>query len=94
MMSQLNPLTGSIMQTPQVQRDLAADKSRQLRQAEAIRKNGADQEDQDEPHVRSAEELEPVSDRHTDGHPRRKNKSPHKSDPAAPDDAPGLDLKA
>jgi hypothetical protein len=93
-MSQLNPLTGSIMQAPQVQRDLAADKSRQLRQAQELRKNGAAQEDQEEPHVESAEELEPISDRHTGSHPRRKNKPQHKSDASAPDDAPGLDLKA
>lgn len=93
-MSQLNPLTGSIMQAPQVQRDLAADKSRQLRQAQEVRKNGSDQEDQDEPHVESAEQLEPISDRHSDTHPRRQSKPPHKSNPSGQDDAAGLDLKA
>jgi hypothetical protein len=93
-MSQLNPLTGSIVQAPQVQRNLAAEKSRQLRQAQELRRNGAAPEDQDEPHVASAEELDPISDRPADSQKRRKPKTAHHSDPSDQDDTQGLDLKA
>jgi hypothetical protein len=93
-MSQLNPLTGSVVQAPQVQRNLAAEKSRQMRHAQELRRGGGSEDDQEEPQVASAEELDPISD-HRDGkQPRRKPKAPHKNNPTDPDPADGLDLKA
>jgi hypothetical protein len=92
-MSQLNPLTGSIVQAPQVQRNLAAEKSRQIRQAQELRRGGAAQDDHDEPQVASAEELDPISD-HRGDNPRREPKTPHKNHPTNSENTEGLDLTA
>jgi hypothetical protein len=94
-MSQLNPLTGSVVQAPQVQRNLAADKSRQMRQAQELRRGGAAQDEQEQPQVASAEELDPISDHPDDHPPRRQPRSPHQDNPTdGSDGGEGLDLKA
>ena len=94
-MSQINPLTGSVVQAPQVQRDQATEKSRQMRQAQELRRGGQTEEDQYEPHVASPEELDPASDHREESQPRPKSKPRHKDQsPDEQDASGGLDLTA
>ncbi len=68
-MSQINPFTGSILQTPQVQRQQSADKDRQARRAQDLAKDTALADDRLEHQVESSEELKPV--REDQRHERR-----------------------
>ncbi|HVT89809.1 MAG TPA: hypothetical protein VHD56_13220 [Tepidisphaeraceae bacterium] len=61
-MSQINPFTSSILQSPQVQRQQAADKDRQLRKAVERSRDSSLDEDQLEHQVESSEELTPIHD--------------------------------
>ncbi|MDB5172598.1 MAG: hypothetical protein JWN51_1371, partial [Phycisphaerales bacterium] len=56
-MSQLNPLSGSILGSVQAQRQMAVDKERQLRRARALEKNIAARDDELEHQVESSEEV-------------------------------------
>jgi hypothetical protein len=92
-MSQINPFTGSILQSTQVQRQQAAEKDRQVRRAQEQARNSALSEDTVEHQVESAEELHPVNEEQR--HERRFKRSKHRSEgkPDA-DEPPGLDLTA
>src|SRR3954469_550723 len=72
-MSQINPFTGSVLQAPQVQRQQATDKDRQLRRAIDQQKDAALQGEQMEHQVESAEELTPINDQDTPD-PRKRKK--------------------
>jgi len=85
-MSQLNPLTGSIVQTPLVQQQQTDQKTRQLRRAEELRKNIAARDDQTEHQVESTDRLAAIEDSHENPQQRR-GKS--KRRPAAPEDDTG-----
>jgi hypothetical protein len=94
-MSQINPFTGSILQTTQAQRLQATDKDRQVRRAREIVKNSALTEDQLEHQVESSEELTPT-DKEQKHERRFKRPKHHAPDPKSkPDDEePHLDLTA
>jgi hypothetical protein len=93
-MSQINPFTGSILQAPQVQRQQAADKDRQLRRAVDQEKNSALQGDRLEHQVESSEELSPIHDDDTpDPRKRRKQQQTKPREPDAQDQS-HLDVTA
>jgi hypothetical protein len=91
-MSQLNPITASILQTPGVQRQQSADKSRQLRQAQETER--AAEEDIPEA-VPDADDLSEV---HDQARNPRKGKKPYTAKQKPQDDEPEegsqLDLRA
>ena len=78
-MSQINPFTNSIVQAPQVQRQQATEKDRQLRRAVDQQKNAALQGDRLEHQVESAEELAEIHDQDTPD-PRKRKKQTHGGD--------------
>jgi hypothetical protein len=61
-MTQINPLAGSIVQSPMVQRQQAAEKDRQVRQARDVEKNSALHGDELEHQVESAQAITPIHD--------------------------------
>ena len=74
-MSQINPFMGSILGTPQAQRQQAVEKDRQVRQVSDTRKDAALFGDELEHQVESSEELSPI---HEDqSHERRFKKPKH-----------------
>ena len=95
-MTQINPFTGSILQAPQVQRQQAAEKDRQLRRVTDQEKNSALQGDQREHQVESSEELAAIHDQDTPD--PRKRRKPQKTRDAnanhAGDDEQHLDVTA
>jgi hypothetical protein len=95
-MSQINPITGSIMQEPIVQRGQAMDKARQIRHAQDTRKNAAASGDEEvEESVSSPDELPPVGDEHQHRQSRKKNYGPRRpNDPDPQDEGDNLDLTA
>ena len=95
-MSQLNPILGSIMQTPMVQRGQEMDKARQIRHAQDARKNtAASGEEEVEESVSSPDELPAVGDEH---HNRQNRKNTYTRqrppEPEVEDEGDGLDLTA
>jgi hypothetical protein len=95
-MSQINPFTGSILQTPQVQRQQSVDKDRQVRRVQDLAKNTALADDRLEHQVESSEELKPI---HEDQRHERRFKRPlhrqHKSkDDSSDNEEPHVDLTA
>jgi hypothetical protein len=96
-MSQINPFTNSILSTPQAQQTRALEKDQQLRKSREKIRNTALDEDTDEQHVESAEEVQPIN-RH-DEHERNFKRSRHKGkhdhdDNHDGDENPHLDLTA
>lgn len=93
-MSQINPFTASVLQTPQVQRQQSVDKDRQVRRAAELAKNTALADDQMEHQVESAEELTPLTE---EQRRERRFKKPthHKPKPdTTEDDESHLDIQA
>jgi hypothetical protein len=95
-MSQLNPLTASILQAPSVQRNMETDKARQLRQDEDKLKNSAATQDEEvDESVHSPDELKPSGDEHHKDKQRKNTYTRHKPpEPENPDDGASLDLTA
>ena len=92
-MSQINPFTGSILQSTQVQRQQATEKDRQVRRAAEKVRNAALTDDAAEHQVESSEELRPI---HEDQRHERRFKRPTHKGQAKPEDDqdPHLDLTA
>jgi hypothetical protein len=81
-MSQINPITGSILQAPTIQRQQEIQKASQIRQAQAQRKNSAAADEEDvELSISSPDGLPPVGDeqqgRQQGSYSRRQPKNPH-----------------
>jgi len=90
-MDYLNPITGSILQGPQASQQQSADKARQLRRQRQMQRNIAEQDEQLEYQVESAEELSAIrEDRDSDHHRRRPSQEPSDKD----SDEPHIDLTA
>jgi hypothetical protein len=95
----VNQIAGSLAQSVVVTRQQSADKSRQIRRAQALRKDIATPGDSFEHKVESAEELTPTHDEQN-----RQPPSPRKSKPkpshrrdgsgSSAGDAPQIDLTA
>jgi hypothetical protein len=79
-MTDINPLTSSILQTPLVQKQQTSEKARQLRLAQEMKRNVAAGQDDDESEhkVESSEELTPVDDDHSNPQSRRDKSKPRK----------------
>jgi len=90
-MTDFNPLSGSILGSAQAQHHVEAEKTRQVRRAQALRKNVALQDDQLEHQVESSEELTPIHDEY-EGQGQQEPRQPKKQK----DDGenPHIDLKA
>jgi hypothetical protein len=93
-MSQINPFTGSILQSTQAQRQQATEKDRQVRRAQEQVRNSSLTEDTVEHQVESSEELHPVQDdqRHERRFKRSKQQQHSQTDDG--DNDTHLDLKA
>ena len=95
-MSQINPFTGSILGTPQVQRQQSVDKDRQVRRASDAKKDAGLEGDELEHQVESSEELSPIHENHH--HERRfkrpRHHDPRDNEPDPDDDQSHLDLTA
>lgn len=87
-MTQISPFVGSVLQSTQVQRQQAAEKSRQIRHTQQMEKNVAAEDDRLEHQVESAEELTPIhEDQARNPRQRRKPKQ-------EPPQGQQLDVKA
>lgn len=88
-MSQINPFSGYVAGSAQVQRQQAADKDRQVRRAQQLTKNVALEDDQLEHQVESAEELKPVREQRDQDQSNQQRRPPSKEK-----DRPRVDVKA
>lgn len=95
-MSQINPFTASIVQSPQVQRQHAADKDRQIREAQGRIKNSAFGEDHFDHQVENSDAISPIHEEQKHDDPRRRKNQPHRENEQShsDDDSSGLDLTA
>jgi hypothetical protein len=95
-MSQINPFTGSILQSPVVQRQQAAEKDRQVRRAQDVEKNAALTDDRLEHQVESSDAPAAVHDEDSPD-PRKRKRPGHHAQGAKQsdsDDQSHLDLTA
>jgi len=95
-MTEINPFTGSILQSPIVQRQQAAEKDRQARRAQDAEKNAALEGDRLEHQVESSEALAEIHDEDSPD-PRKRKHSAHRREKSAqndPEDKSHLDLTA
>jgi hypothetical protein len=96
-MSQINPILGSIVQTPMAQRQQELGKAEQIRHRQDQRKNtAASSEEEVEESVASPDELPPTAG---DTHPRQQGKRTYsrkknEEESETPADGDGLDLTA
>jgi hypothetical protein len=86
-MSQINPFTGAVAQSPQVQRLQAAEKDRHLRRTQELAKATGLSTDQFEHQVESADALSTVHDDGSGGSPGQQSKE-HKPDEDTSDGPP------
>jgi hypothetical protein len=92
-MTQINPLTGAIIQSTQVQPRQNADKDRQIRRTQNLGKNTALQGDRLEHEVESSDALHKPDDGHDSG--RQRQKQQHQRSESSEDDGPPhIDLTA
>ena len=96
-MTQINPLTGAILQSTQVQRQQAAQRDRQVRREHLLAKDVAMQGDQLEHQVESSEEIRAIHEERDNANlPRKRPPRQHKpfsqNDDAG--DEPHLDVTA
>jgi hypothetical protein len=91
----VNQIAGSLAQSASVTRQQSTDKSRQVRRAQALRKDVATPGDSFEHKVESSEELNPIHDEQPQRDPKRKRPRAAPKPPATPADAPpSIDLTA
>lgn len=94
-MSQINPFVGSILQSPQVQRQQAVEKDRLVRRAREAAKNAALLDDQLEHQVESSEELKPIQEDQKHERRFKRSKQHHDADSESKEEEkPRLDLTA
>ena len=80
-MTQFNPLSGAILQSPIVQQQQAGEKVSQIKRTQLLEKNIALEDDQMENQVESSDEVQPGRQARDDEHPsQRKPKKPFKGD--------------
>lgn len=96
-MTYFNPLAGAAAQSSMAQHLQQTDKDRQLRRADALKKNSAARSDRlEHEEVESSDaitmqsEEEPMRDQGR----KRKRRSPHADKPPSDEDEGGLDVKA
>jgi hypothetical protein len=92
-MTQINPFTGSVLQSTQVQRQEATQKDRQIRQRQNEAKVAGAHSDEFEHQVESSDAITPVHEEQKQ-QSQKKRQGPHQN-PKRDDDAdPHLDLTA
>jgi hypothetical protein len=91
-MTDFNPLAGAILGSAQAQQLVANEKQRQLRRAQALRKNVASGGDHSEHEVESTEELHPVDDGDKGKDGSKENRREHRGDQEKTQ--PHIDVKA
>ena len=95
-MSQINAITGSIVQAPTVQRQQEMDKAQQIRQRQDRQKNtAASNELEVEQSVASPDQVQATVNEQHGRQPRRKTYARrHPPEPEPPTDGESLDLTA
>lgn len=94
-MTQINPITGSIIGSSAAQRVQGDEKAAQLRRVQTRRNNtAAGPEDELEKQIQSPEELQPIGDEHHRQQPRKRNYTRRGNNPPPADDGEQLDIKA
>jgi hypothetical protein len=96
-MSQMNPVTGSILQTSMVQRTQTDEKTRQMRHAQDLRKNVAAQDEEGEAPVENTEELVELDPDHSNPRnpPKKEGKArKRKSEKPEDEEKPHIDMTA
>lgn len=96
-MSSINPFSGYIAQGGQVERNQAADKTRQVRREQVLTKNVAARDDELEHQVESADAVSGVKDDQGGGQQQQPHEKPnYKKDgkTAEGDEPPTIDLTA
>jgi hypothetical protein len=96
-MSQINPFTGAVAQSPQVQRTQAAEKDRHVRRTQDAAKATALSTDQFEHQVESADAVASIHDDQSEHPPKQRNSEKRKSEDAKTqadeaEPAPRLDI--
>lgn len=96
MMSEITPFIASVLQSPGVQKQQAAEKTSQLRHQQELRRNVAAEGDRYQRVVESPEEIKPIHDERDDArnHKRKGRRHPHDPAEANDDPPPHLDVKA
>jgi len=90
-MTEFNPFAGAILGSSQAQSIAGADRQRQLRRAQALRKDVAARDDSFEHQVESAEAVHPVDD----GDANRSGSQQKRGQQRRPDDEkPQIDVTA
>jgi hypothetical protein len=96
-MSDINPFAGTILQSTQVQHQQSADKTRQVRRQQSVKKNVAASTDEYEHSVENSEALAPIHEEDSKDHPqkRRSSKRHHAAQKETEDgQKPHIDLTA
>lgn len=88
-MAYIPPLAGAMAQSTQVQRIQSDDKDRQLRRAEALRRNSATPNDDNDHEVESPDEIVLQTQEDEHHNQQRRKRRQHKSLEGDPDDPPG-----
>lgn len=95
-MTQFNPITGSIIQSQQLQRQQPLEKARQIQREQKLTQNSAAHDDLFQHQVESTEKVDPLHDEEPH-HEQQQRKQRRRSTPELPstdDDAPRLDITA
>ncbi|HEV8606366.1 MAG TPA: hypothetical protein VGQ99_13420 [Tepidisphaeraceae bacterium] len=94
-MSQINPFTGAIIQSTQVQQTKSTSQDKHIRRVQNLGKNAALQGDDLEHQVESTDALHPAADRNDSYQPRRQPEHHKKQHQPSPTDPPeNIDLTA
>jgi hypothetical protein len=91
----INPLSGALAQSTQIQISQASEKTRQARHAQDLEKNVAARDEEMEHQVENSEELTEIHEegRHSDQGRKRNHHKPEEEE-SADIDSDGLDLTA
>jgi hypothetical protein len=92
-MTQINPLTGSILQSTQVQREQSTEKSAQVRRQQDAQKVTGAPGDQFEHQVESSDAITPIHEEQKQ-QAQKKRQGPHQNPQQSEDGTDHLDLTA
>lgn len=95
-MSEITPFIASVLQSPGVQKQQAAEKTSQIRRQQELRRNVAAEGDRYQRVVESPEEIKPIHDERDDARDHRRKRQRHPPHHASEDGdpPPHLDVTA
>lgn len=95
-MSEITPFIASVLQSPGVQKQQAAEKTSQIRRQQELRRNVAAEGDRYQRVVESPEEIKPIHDERDDARDHRRKRQRHSPNHASEDGdpPPHLDVTA